>query len=150
MIGAGGDRASKLRQATGPQRCPITDRVGLEEVLVDEPESDHPLGQLDLRSHVEELGTNEAAYSTYADQLLRPSARKVEREGTGMQIRSMVRTLDRIDAHALLFEMRQVDMDWLPASYFLTDEFVDALATRLARVGSAAREQRRSAAEARR
>lgn len=81
-----------------------------------------------LRPHLEQLGTDEAAYDTYAEQLLRSSARKIERDGTGMQVRPMVRTLDRIDAHALLFEMRQVDMDWLPAAYFLGGEFADARA----------------------
>lgn len=74
-----------------------------------------------LRPHFEGLGTDEAAYTGYAEQLLRSSARKIARDATGMQVRSMVRTLDRIDAHALLFEMRQIDMDWLPASYFLAD-----------------------------
>lgn len=79
-----------------------------------------------LRLHVDELSTDEERYTGYAEQLLKSSARRISRDATGMQIRPMVRTLDRIDAHALLFEMRQVDMDWLPASYFLADEFADA------------------------
>jgi hypothetical protein len=81
-----------------------------------------------LRPNLERLGTDETSYATYAEQLLRSSARKIERDGTGMQVRPVVRTLDRIDAHALLFEMRQVDVDWLPAAYFLADEFADATA----------------------
>lgn len=81
-----------------------------------------------LRPHVDQFGTDEAAYVAYANQLLRSSARKIAHDGTGIHVRPVVRTLDRIDAHALLFEMRQVDMDWLPASYFLADEFVDAAA----------------------
>jgi hypothetical protein len=81
-----------------------------------------------LRLQLDSLGTDEASYTGYAEQLLKSSARRIEHDGVGMQVRPMVRTLDRIDAHALLFEMRQVDMDWLPASYFLADEFADATA----------------------
>jgi hypothetical protein len=79
-----------------------------------------------LRMHLDQLGTTESDYDAFADQLLKASARRIDRATVGLQIQSMVRTLDRIDAHQLLFEMRQIDMDWLPAGFFVADELADA------------------------
>lgn len=75
-----------------------------------------------LKAHLNELGTDPDAYRGYADQLLRPSARKIQHQGAGLHLAPVVRTLDQIDAQRLLFEMRQVDLDLLPANFFTSDQ----------------------------
>jgi hypothetical protein len=79
-----------------------------------------------LRAHLDQLGPDSSAYDGYCEQLLRSSARKIQNTGSALQVRSFARTLDRIDAHRLLFEMRQVDMDLLPANFFEAEEEAEA------------------------
>lgn len=83
-----------------------------------------------LRAHQAELqATSEDELLVFADQLLRRGARKIERDSAGIQVQAMVRTLDLIDAQQLLFEMRQVDLDLLPASFFTAGEEAEASVT---------------------
>jgi hypothetical protein len=83
-----------------------------------------------LRAHQAELQANtEEELVAFADQLLRRGARKIKGDSAGVQVQAMVRTLDRIDAQQLLFEMRQVDLDLLPANFFTAGEEAEASVT---------------------
>lgn len=80
-----------------------------------------------LRAHQDQLqATTEKELLVFADQLLKRGSRKIENDSAGIQVHSMVRTLDLIDAQQLLFEMRQVDLDLLPANFFTTGEEAQA------------------------
>lgn len=70
-----------------------------------------------LGSHIKELGTDQEGLDRHCQTLIAPSARRIRNAGGGVQIRAYARTLDRIDAHSLLLEMRQVDMDLMPTSF---------------------------------
>jgi hypothetical protein len=81
-----------------------------------------------LRAHVAELGTDLDELDKYCQTLVARSAKRIQNSGSSLNVRAYARTLDRIDAHALLFEMRQVDMDLLPDNFFTEGDPAEATA----------------------
>jgi hypothetical protein len=73
-----------------------------------------------LAADAAQVGTTEERLQGHCDLLLRSSVRKIAREGAAVTVTGFPRTLDRIDGHRLLFEMRQVNMELLPAQIGLT------------------------------
>lgn len=81
-----------------------------------------------LRAHIAELGTDPDVLDKHCQTLIARSAKKIQSTGSSLNVRAYARTLDRIDAHALLFDMRQVDMDLLPANLFTEEDPAKATA----------------------
>lgn len=78
-----------------------------------------------LRAHIKQLGTDQDDLDKHCDALLARSAKKIQNISS-LNVRTYARTPDRIDAHALLFEMRQVDMDLLPANFFTEEDAAES------------------------
>lgn len=72
-----------------------------------------------LAADAAQIGITEEQLQAHCDVLLRPSANRIAPEAAAITVAGFPRTLDRIDGHRLLFEMRQVDMELLPAQFGL-------------------------------
>lgn len=68
-----------------------------------------------------------------AEIIVRPIAKRLEQQGSGVQLRTSIRTLDGVSAQDLLLNHRQVDLDLLPYDAFVAE---DARARALAGEGS--------------
>lgn len=65
---------------------------------------------------------DEKVIAAQAEVIMRPIAKRLERQGSALQIRTSIRTLDGVSAQDLLLNHRQVDLDLLPYDAFVAED----------------------------